>query len=98
MAGLPRQLHALADGRVGGNAIEKEKLKCAQSKRGKDLRIEFGARFLKEVLQLRVQPDLPAKHTEHQHGGQVAVGRRERVNSPRAQQVIRVSSSTLDGH
>ena len=41
---MPRlfcQLHALIDGGVGGNAIEKPQLKCAEAERDPDFRVEL---------------------------------------------------------
>ena len=51
MAGLLGQLHALIDGGVRGNAIEKLKLKCAQAQSDRDFGIEFGFRLRDQELE-----------------------------------------------
>ena len=45
-----------------------------------------------------VELNLPAKHTQHQRRGQVAVGSREGVDPLGAQQIVGVRLAAFDGH
>ena len=96
MACLLRQLHALIDRRVSGNAIQKPQLKRAQTEGDEDFRIELRIWPLEQRTNLRVQPDLPAKHAHHQGSGQIAVGWAECIHIFVAEQIVGVSFATLN--
>ena len=100
--GLFRQFHALIDGCMGGNAIEKEKLKRAETERDPNLTIELSSRPLEKVLQYLVEPNLPAQNAQHQCCSKIAIRGRERADFLAAQQVIGmewdVRFPSLNGH
>ena len=77
MARLFCQLHAFIDGGVGGNAVEKPELKDAEAESDQNFRIELGIGTLEQRANLPIEPDLPAKHAQHQSRGQIAVRGRE---------------------
>ena len=95
MAGPLGQLDALIDGGMGRNAIKEAELKGSHAKSDRDLWIKCFSGSGEE-FQLAIEEDLPAKHTEHECCGEMAVGGRERVDRLRTQQVIRVRVAALD--
>ena len=97
MARLFRQLHALIDGGVSGNAIEKLQLKGAEAESDENFRIEPGIGTFQSRANLGIQPDLPAKHAQHQGGRQIAVGDAERIDFLASEQIVRVGLAALDG-
>ena len=96
MAGLNGQLNALADGGVGGNAVEQEKLKGAETESYKDFGIEFGIGTLEERSKLVVEANLPAEDAEDESCDEIAVGGRESVYGVAAEQIAGVGWSALD--
>ena len=96
MTGLLGQFHALVDGGTGGNAIQMQYLKCAQTQRDKNFSIELGVGMLEEGLNLVVEEDLPAKHAEDEGCGEVAVRRGERVDGFAAKQIVGMRLAAFD--
>jgi len=80
MARLFCEFHALIDGGVVGNAVEEMQLESPEAKSDKDFRIEPRIGTLEQRANLLIQPDLPAKHAQHQSRGQMAVRGCEFVN------------------
>jgi hypothetical protein len=88
VTGLLGEFHALVDGGAGWNTVQMEQLEGAEAQGDQDLRVEPGVGVLEEGLQLVVEANLPAEHTEDQGGGQVAVWRGESIDSFAAEQVV----------
>src|ERR1035441_10904245 len=61
MARLFCEFHALIDGGVGGNAVEKLQLESAEAEGDEDFRIEPRVGTLEQGANLLIEPDLPAK-------------------------------------
>ena len=90
MTGLLDQFHALADRRVCGNAIKKEKLKGSEPEGRKNFQIKLRTWPRKKGFDLLVQQHLPAQCAEHQSSGQIAVSGRKRIDRIAAQQIVSV--------
>ncbi len=80
MARLFGQLHALIDGGVRGNAIEKAQWKAPRRRAIRTSGSSLRVGTLEQRANLLVQTNLPAKHAQHQRRGQIAVRGCERVD------------------
>ncbi len=64
------------DGGARGDAVQMEQLECAQAEGDQNLQIELGIGAFEKQVDLVVELNLPAEHSQHQGRDQIAVGGR----------------------
>jgi hypothetical protein len=77
---LLQQLNAVVDDCVRGHAIQMQQLKCAQAERGCCFHAQLYVGTSQQSANSFVERQLPAQRSQHQHGGQVAILRGERID------------------
>src|SRR5271157_1848482 len=96
---MPRlfcEFHALIDGSVVGNAVEKSELENAEAESDQDFRIEPGIGMFQQRPRQLVQENLPAKHAQHQSRRQMTVRWRELVDLIGPQEIVSVVLAAFD--
>jgi creatinine amidohydrolase len=91
VAAGPREFDTLVEGGVCGDAVEVEELKGAEAKRDRDRLCETLVRALEEALNAGVEGDLPAKGSEDEGGGEVAIFGRELCGVGGVEEVVAIS-------